>query len=166
MTKRYFEDFPVGAVEEYGPRLVTREEIIAFAARFDPQPFHLDDEAGAASMLGGLSASGWHTSCLMMRMIADGLLANSSSMGAPGIEETRWLLPVRPGDSLTTRWTVKDKRISKSRPQMGFVTMLFEVLNQTGQRVLKMTAPMMFARRSPEPVDATSTRQDSRPAGA
>ena len=95
--KLYFEDFQPGAVNEYGPRLVSREEIIAFAAEFDPQPMHLDEEAARASMLGGLAASGWHTCCMMMRMVADGFVLNSASMGAPGIDEVRWLAPLRPG---------------------------------------------------------------------
>jgi len=91
MPKLHWEDFELGAVAIYGPRLVTREEIVAFAAEFDPQPMHLDEAAASATLLGGLGASGWHTCCLTMRMIADGFLLNSSSMGAPGIEEVRWL---------------------------------------------------------------------------
>ena len=97
MPKLHWEDFKPGAVATYGPRLVTREEIVAFAAEFDPQPMHLDEAAGAATMLGGLGASGWHICCLLMRMIADGFILDSASMGAPGIEEMRWLKPLRPG---------------------------------------------------------------------
>ena len=110
MPKFYFEDFPPGRTAEYGPRRVTREEIIAFAAQFDPQPMHLDEEAARATMLGGLGASGWHSCCVMMRMIADGLLLDAASMGAPGIDEVHWLTPVRPGDRLTVRGTVLETR--------------------------------------------------------
>ena len=149
MAKLYFEDFEPGAVEEYGPRLVTREEIIAFATEFDPQPFHIDEEAARTSMLGGLCASGWHTCCIMMRMIADGFVLNSASMGAPGIEEVKWLLPVWPNDTLTVRRTVLDKRVSRSRPEFGFVRILMEVLNQDGRCVMTMVTPMMMRLRAP-----------------
>ncbi len=97
MPKLHWEDFQSGAVAVYGPRLVTREEIVAFAAEFDPQPMHLDEAAAANTLLGGLGASGWHSCCLLMRMIADGFLLDSSSMGGPGIEEVNWLKPLRPG---------------------------------------------------------------------
>ncbi len=97
MSKLHWEDFQPGAVAVYGPRLVTREEIVAFAAEFDPQPMHLDEAAASATMLGGLGASGWHICCLLMRMIADGFMLDSSSMGAPGVDEVRWLKPLRPG---------------------------------------------------------------------
>src|SRR5882724_6480624 len=100
VPKFYFEDFSPGWTAEYGPRRVTREEMIGFAAQFDPQPMHLDEVAAAKTMLGGLGASGWHTCCVMMKMIADGVLLDSASMGAPGIDEVKWLKPVRPGDSL------------------------------------------------------------------
>jgi acyl dehydratase len=147
VPKTYWEDFKVGSVEQYGPRVITREEIIAFAAEFDPQPFHLDEDAARRSMLGGLCASGWHTCCLMMRMIADGFLLNSASMGAPGVDEVKWLAPVRPGDALTVRRTVLDKRTSQSRPQMGFVRLLLEILNQDSRTVMTLTTPMMILRR-------------------
>jgi acyl dehydratase len=121
MTKRTFEDFAPGMVIETGPRLVTREEIVAFAAEFDPQPMHLDEDAARASILGGLAASGWHTCCLMMRMACDGFVLDSSSMGAPGVDEVKWLKPLRPGTSITLLTTVLEARTSKSRPEMGFV---------------------------------------------
>jgi acyl dehydratase len=103
VTKLYFEDFTVGDIAEYGDKLVTADEIKAFAAEFDPQPMHLDEEAAKSTMVGGLCASGWHTCGLMMRILVDGFLANSSSMGAPGVDEIRWLIPVRPGDRLRVR---------------------------------------------------------------
>jgi acyl dehydratase len=143
----YWEDFTVGETVEYGPRRVTREEIVAFAAEFDPQPFHLDEDAGRTSMLGGLSASGWHTCAILMRMIADGYVCDSSSMGGPGVEELKWLRPVRPDDQLTVRRTPLEKRTSQSRPEMGIVKFLFELFNQHGECVLTMTPIMMFGRR-------------------
>jgi acyl dehydratase len=149
MPKRYWEDFATGAVADYGPRLVTREEIVAFAAEFDPQPMHLDEGAARASMLGGLAASGWHTCCLMMRMIADGFILNSSSMGGPGVDEVKWLAPMRPGAQLTVRATVLDTRVSKSRPEMGLVKFLFETLDETGTRLMTLTTNLMFGRRPP-----------------
>ena len=148
MSKLYWEDFAKGSVAEYGPRAVTREEIVAFAAEFDPQPIHLDEDAARASMLGGLSASGWHTCALAMRMIADGFLLNSSSMGAPGVDEVRWIVPLRPNDSITLRATVLDTRISRSRPELGFVTFCFELVNQGGTIVMRMTASLMLGRRA------------------
>src|SRR6202171_3412834 len=100
MSRIYFEDIVPGSVTTYGPRIVTREEIIAFASEFDPQPMHLDEEAAKKTMLGGLSASGWHSCAIMMRGISHGFLVNAASMGAPGIDEVKWLKPVRPGGSL------------------------------------------------------------------
>lgn len=149
VSKIWFEDFKPGAVAEYGPRVVSREEILSFAAEFDPQPMHLDEEAARHTMLGGLSASGWHTCCLMMRMIADGFILNSSSMGANAIDEVKWLAPVRPGDALTVRTTVLDTRVSKSRPGMGIVSMLFEVFTGKGQKVMTMKSPLLMALREP-----------------
>jgi acyl dehydratase len=147
--KRYFEDFEPGLVMEFGPRLVTREEIIAFAAEFDPQPMHMDEEAGRASMLHGLGGSGWHTCCLMMRMIADGFLLNSSSMGAPGIDEIKWLSPLRPGSQITVRATATETKASRSRPDRGFVKFLYEVSDQSGTRIMTLVCSMMLLRREP-----------------
>jgi len=150
MSRIYFEDFIPGTTETYGPRTVTREEILAFATEFDPQPMHIDEEAAKKTMLGGLSASGWHTCALMMRILCDGLISRSSSMGAPGVDEVKWLKPVRPGDSLSARVTVLDKREPKSRPDMGFVQMRCDLLNQHGEIVLEATYPGMFAKRDRE----------------
>jgi len=149
VAKIWFEDFKPGSVAEYGPRVVSREEILSFAAEYDPQPMHLDEEAARHTLLGGLSASGWHTCCLMMRMIADGFILKSSSMGANAIEEVRWHAPVRPGDALTVRATVLDARASKSRPEMGIVSMLFEVFTGSGQKVMTMKSPLLMALREP-----------------
>lgn len=154
MSKLHFEDFTPGQTIEHGPRLVTREEIIAFAAQYDPQPMHLDEEAGRNSMLGGLSASGWHTSSIMMRMICDSFMLSSSSMGAGGVEEVKWLRPVRPDDKLTLRTTVLDARRSRSRPEMGIVRLQYELFNQHGDCVMIMTVPTMFGTRNPAAVSS------------
>jgi acyl dehydratase len=147
-SKLFWEDFTPGRVMEYGPRRVTREEILDFAAEFDPQPFHLDEVAARATMLGGLCASGWHSCCILMRMSADGFVLNSSSMGAPGIDEVLWLAPIRPGDDLTLRATVLSTRASGSRPELGFVNILLELYNASGTRVMALKAPLMFGRRT------------------
>jgi acyl dehydratase len=149
MAKLHFEDFQSGAIAVYGPRLVTREEIIAFAAEFDPQPMHLDEAAAANTLLGGLGASGWHSCCLLMRMIADGFLLNSSSMGGPGIEEVNWLKPLRPGTTIRVRSTVLETRASNSRPEMGLVRFLFEVLDETDAAMTTMRTTLMLGRREP-----------------
>jgi acyl dehydratase len=145
----YWEDFAPGRVFECGPRRLSREEILEFAAEFDPQPFHLDEAAARASMLGGLCASGWHSCCLMMRMSADGFLLNSSSMGAPGVDEVRWLAPIRPGDDLMLRASVLSTRASNSRPDVGFVNIMLELFDASGRRVMSLKAPLMFGRRTP-----------------
>jgi acyl dehydratase len=147
MSKRHFEDFQVGAVTVYGPRLVTREEIVAFAAEFDPQPMHLDEAAAAATMLGGLAASGWHSCCLLMRIIADGLVNNTHSMGAPGVEEVRWLRPLRPGAQVRVRATILETRAPKSRPEFGFVKCLFEMLDEHDGVITTFISPLMVKRR-------------------
>lgn len=149
MSKLHWEDFKPGAVAVYGPRLVTREEIVAFAAEFDPQPMHLDEAAASATMLGGLGASGWHICCLLMRMIADGFILNSSSMGGPGVDEVCWLKPLRPGTHIRVRSTVLEARASASRPQMGLVKFLFEVLDEAEAVLTTLTTTLMFGRRTP-----------------
>ena len=148
MAKLYFEDFKPGSVTEHGPRLVTREEIVAFAAEFDPQPMHLDEEAARASMLGGLAASGWHTCCLMMRMACDSFVLDSSSMGAPGVDEVKWLKPLRPGTHITLRTKVLDARASSSRPEMGFVQVSMEVLDDERELLMLLTTSMIMGRRA------------------
>ena len=147
--KLHFEDFKPGDVAVYGPRHVTREEIIAFAAEFDPQPMHLDEAAGANSLMGGLGGSGWHSCALLMRMIADGFVLKSTSMGSPGVEEVRWLQPLRPGTNLRVRTTVVETRGSKSRPDTGFVKMVFEMIDDTDAPVTTMTTTLMMGRRQP-----------------
>lgn len=147
MPELCFEDFRAGQVVDYGPRLVTAEEIKAFAAQFDPQPMHLDEEAARATQFGQFCASGYHTACIMMRIIADGFLLRSTSLGGPGVDELKWLAPVLPGDRLRVRTHVLGVRDSGSRPDMGFVNFLFEVINQSDVIVMTMTSTGMFRRR-------------------
>ncbi len=149
LPKLHWEDFQPGAVAVYGPRLVTREEIVAFAAEFDPQPMHLDEAAASATLLGGLAASGWHTCCLLMRIIADGFVLEASSMGSPGIEELRWLKPLRPGTNIRVRATVLESRPSKSRPDMGLTKFRYEVLDETGACLTSMVSTSLWGRREP-----------------
>ena len=146
-AKRYWEDFQPGEVAVYGPRLVTREEIIAFAAEFDPQPMHLDEAAAGATMLGGLGASGWHSCCLLMRVIADDFVNHTHSMGAPGVDEVRWLKPLRPNTEVRVRATVLETRAPKSRADFGFVKCLFEMLDERDAVLTTLTSPLMIARR-------------------
>jgi acyl dehydratase len=152
--RRHWEDFQPGQVTEHGPRLITREEIIAFAAEFDPQPMHLDEDAASASMLGGLAASGWHTCCIAMRMISDGVLDGTSFMGAPGVEEVRWLAPVRPGEEIRLRLTILETRASRSRPDMGFVKFGYQVFGPGERLLMTLTVIPMFGRRQPAAPDA------------
>ena len=147
MPNLHWEDFTAGQVAEYGPQEVTADEIKAFAAEFDPQPMHLDEAAARASMIGGLCASGWHTCAIMMRIVADGFVLDSSSRGATGCKEVKWLAPVRPGDRLRVRTTVLDARASASRPEMGFVNFRFDMFNADGVRVMTLTPHLMFGRR-------------------
>ncbi|GGE40075.1 enoyl-CoA hydratase [Agaricicola taiwanensis] len=142
-----YEDFTPGEIVSYGARTITREEITAFATLYDPQPMHLDEAATANTMLGGLAASGWHTICILMRLNVDHMLKDSASMGAPGVKEVKWLKPVRPGDTLSVRRTTLEARLSQSRPDMGFVGFLFELLNQKGEVVMTQENVMMIGRR-------------------
>jgi acyl dehydratase len=156
VPRLFWEDFTAGRVIDCGPRLVTREEIVAFAAEFDPQPMHLDEAAGQAGMLGGLSASGWHSCCLMMRMITDGFIGEASFLGSGGVEEVRWRAPLRPGDNVTVRVTVADTRVSRSRPEIGLVKFLMEMYNAGAtEPLMTLTVTPMFARR-----DATRAADD------
>ncbi|MBS4084711.1 MAG: MaoC family dehydratase [Rhizobiales bacterium] len=144
-----YEDFEVNSVRSYGPRRVTREEIVEFAAEFDPQPMHLDEDAANKSMLKGLSASGWHSCAIMMRMIYDGFLSESSSLGAPGVDEVRWIRPVRPDDELTIKLTCLEKRDMKSRPHVGVVRHALEMTNAKGETVMTSAYSGFFGKRSP-----------------
>lgn len=148
---RAFEDFRVGLELPLGPCRVSREELVAFAAEFDPQPFHLDEAAAAHSPLGGLATSGWHTCALFMRMMCDSFLLDSTSMGSPGIDTLKWVRPVRPGDTLTGTSTVLEARASKSRPGTGIVRFRHEIRNGAGKTVMWMENPILFAMRGGGP---------------
>jgi acyl dehydratase len=143
----YFEDFPPGDVRESPPRAVTRDEIVAFARQFDPQPFHVDDAAAQRTIYHGLLASGWHTCAIYMRLMWDTFLKDTVSLGSPGVDEIRWLNPVRPGDTLRVRFTVIEAVPSRSKPDRGIVRSLSEVFNQHGDVVMTLRGLGMFARR-------------------
>jgi acyl dehydratase len=143
-----FEDFPVGHFGTFGPRHVTREEIIAFASEFDPQPMHLDEEAAKLTMLRGLSGSGWHLCSIMMRMMFDGYIGNTASLGSPGVDEVRWLSPLRPGDDLMLDIDVTEARVSRSRPETGIVTFAMRIRNAANVTLLEATSPIIVKRRA------------------
>lgn len=147
-TTRWFEDFAVDETITLGTRDMTREAIVDFARKYDPQPMHLDDVGGATSLLGALSASGWHTGCVLMRLFVDGLLTHTASLGSPGIDTLKWLKPVHAGDRLTATLTVLETRTSGSRPRLGLVRGRFDVVNQKGVRVLVMESTLMVERRA------------------
>lgn len=146
-VRLYWEDFRVGEPREFGATEVTRDAVLSFATAFDPQPFHLEDAAAEASLFGRLSASGWHTCAMAMRMLCDHYLLESSSLGSPGIEDVRWTRPVYPGDVLTVRFTPLQSRPMASRPQVGLVRSRWEVFNQRREAVLTMEGWGMFGRR-------------------
>ena len=145
-----FEDFAVGTRFDLGEKTVTAEEIIEFAAEFDPQPMHLDEKAGKASILGGLAASGWHTCCMFMRMMCDAYLLDSTSQGAPGMDYVRWKKPVLAGDVLKGHSVVVAARASASRPGLGLVTMRHELVNQRGEVAAELQHTGMFLKRGAE----------------
>jgi acyl dehydratase len=147
MPDLYFDDFEPGQVLELGSRTVTEDEIIEFARQFDPQPFHVDPAAAAESVFGGLIASGWHTGAMWMRLYVDNMLGSASAQGSPGIEELRWLAPVRPGDTLHGRLTVLETTPSERRPDRGTVRIRGEMINQDGVTVMSMTSRGHFGRR-------------------
>lgn len=143
-----FEDFQEGQVLETGSVTVTEEEIIAFARQFDPQPFHIDRDASSHSIYGGIIASGWHTCCLIMRLMVDGYLRDSSSMGSPGMDEVRWIKPVRGGDTLSARCVTLETRPSNSKRDRGVVYFRWEAHNQHGELVASAKVLSMFRRRA------------------
>ena len=145
--KWYFEDFEVGKTIEVGSRTVTEEEIVDFAKQFDPQPVHVDKEAAEKSMYGGIIASGWHTCSMMMRLMVDGFLRESSSMGSPGVDEIRWIKPVRGGDTLTVTTTALETRPSSSKQDRGVVVTQWRATNQHGELVATVKGMGMFKRR-------------------
>jgi acyl dehydratase len=147
---RYFEDFAPGMLLEFGDKLITAEEIVAFAREYDPQPFHLDDAAGRQTHFGGLVASGWQTCGIMMRLMVDHYLCPETSLGSPGLDELRWLRPVRPGDRLRVRLEVLETKPSRSRPEMGTIRQRTDVLNQKDEVVMTNVSVGMIRRRKVE----------------
>lgn len=147
----YWEDFPPGSVREFGAKRVTRDEVIRFASEFDPQPFHLDDEAARHSLFGRLAASGWHTCAMVMRMMCDEYLLEAASLGSPGIENLRWLKPVYPEDVLRVRMTVLESRPMNSKPHVGLIRSQWEAIARrpdgSEDAVLHMEGWGMFRRR-------------------
>src|SRR5262249_43206270 len=142
-----FEDFPPGRFGTFGPRHVSREDILEFAAEFDPQPMHLDEDAAEKSMLKGLAASGWHLCSIMMRMMADGFISRAASLGSPGVNEVRWLAPLRPGDDVLLDVDVLEARLSRSRPETGIVTFRSTARNAAGEVLCGGNPPILAGRR-------------------
>lgn len=148
MPKTYYEDIVVGEKETFGAYEVTREELLDFAAKYDPQPFHLDDAAAEKSVFGALCTSGWHTCAMTMRMMVDHMRETGfAGLGSPGIDNIRWRKPVFPGDVLSIRTLITDKRESQSRPNLGLIKSDYEIMNQKGETVMTMTANAMVAKR-------------------
>jgi acyl dehydratase len=150
MGLRYFEDFVElvdGAPVELGSHAFTSESIVDFARKYDPQLMHTDPEQARSSIYGGLIASGWHTAAIYMRLLVDAVIGASESLGSPGLENLRWLRPVRPGDTLTARFTVVEARLSNSRPDRGIVRSRGEMMNQAGEQVMQLEATNFFGRR-------------------
>lgn len=161
----HWEDLAPGSVRELGTTSVTAEEIKEFAGRYDPQPFHLDEEAGRQSLFGGLCASGWQTCALAMRLTVDNMLRNSTSLGSPGLESLRWLKPVYPDDRLSLRHTILESRALRKRPDTGLVRSRWELFNQDGAKVLEMEGYGMFGRRAPatpEELERLDTQRELR----
>jgi acyl dehydratase len=147
---QYFEDIEVGRTASFGHYEVTREEVMAFAAKYDPQPFHLDDEAAAQTHFGRLSASGWHTCAMTMSMLVENRKeSRQAGLGSPGVDELRWKKPVYPGDTLRVETTVLEKRRSKSRPEMGIFKSKLHVFNQNDEPVLEMISNGLVQVRDP-----------------
>ena len=144
---RYLEDYVVGSIYEYGTIEIDAAAIIEFARAFDPQPFHVDPVAAVAGAYGGLIASGWHTASLMMRLLADHIVSSVASLGSPGCDELRWLLPVRPGDELSIRFEVLDRRPSRSKPDRGIVRAGIEVRNQRGEVAMSLLTTIFLLAR-------------------
>ena len=149
---RYFEDFHIGDTFDLGSLTVTAEEIIAFARQFDPQYFHTDPQRAQDSIFGGLVASGWHTGSLFMRLLVDGLFSKIESIGSPGLDQVRWLQPVRPNDILHGRLTVIDARVSRSRPTMGILRSNCELFNQHNELLMTLIGIHFVGRQPAESV--------------
>jgi acyl dehydratase len=155
VAPRFLEDFEPGEVIPLGSRTMTKEAILAFALEFDPQAFHTDEAAAARSVFGGLIASGWHTGSVLMRLLYEGVLKDTVSFGSPGLDELRWLRPVRPGDTLTGRFTVLEATPSRSKPDRGILRSLVELTNQRGEVVISIKGVNFISRRPAAALDPT-----------
>jgi acyl dehydratase len=144
---RYWDDIKAGDVVDLGSRTMEKERMLSFAREFDPQPFHTDENAGKASIWGGLIASGWHTGSVLMRLFYEGFLKDTASLGSPGLDELRWLKPVRHGDTLSARLTVLEATPSRSKPDRGIIRSVMELRNQHGEVVMTTTGVNFFSRR-------------------
>jgi acyl dehydratase len=149
--RRYFEDYAGGALYRYGPVTVDRDELVAFAAAYDPQPMHVDETVASAGPWGGLIASGWHTAVLLMRLYVDNFLSPVSALVSPGVDELRWKAPVRPGDDLTLQVTVLETRRLGSDPMKGILKVRMEGFNQRGELVASLIGTTFMKCRAPEP---------------
>jgi acyl dehydratase len=149
----HYEDFEPGRVFDLGTVEVSAEAIVEFAAQFDPQPMHLDEAAGKASILGGLSASGWHTCAMLHRMMCDVILTRAASEGGPGMEEVQWKRPVLAGDTLSATCTVRERRLSSSRPGIGIIRIENRMLNQRGDLVCLTRQPAFIRARNQEAME-------------
>lgn len=147
----YWEDMEVGSERTFGTYHVTREEVLEFAHKYDPQPFHLSDEAAATTHFGRIAASGWHTAAMTMRVIVDALTREpQAGLGSPGVDELRWTKPVYPGDTLTMHGTIVDKTPSRSRPELGTIRTATTVTNQDGIDVMRFTSIVLMRRTPPQ----------------
>jgi len=150
MHTRYFEDIEVGETHEFGGRTVTRTEILTFAEKYDPQPFHLDEEAAESSVFGELVASGWHTVCLLNRMLVDGFLRETENLGGRGVDDLRWHRPLVPDTTVSGRVEVLSKSPSERHTDRGYVTYGFTALDERDREVVSMTAELLVGRRPDE----------------
>ena len=148
--RRHFEDLAIGETIALGPRTVSKADIITFATEFDPFPFHLDEKAAKASLLGGLAASGWQTGALSLRMLVDGFLSKIASMGGLGFSDLKWKRPLMKGDTLSGTATITSLRRSASHPDMGILTVAFDMRNQKGQQVMTLNLANLVEIRDPE----------------
>ena len=147
MSRLFLEDLEVGQIYELGSRSLSEKEIIAFAELYDPQPFHLDSKAAAGTIYRGVIASGWQTACIFMRLFVDGMLSRSAAMGSPGLDELRWLKPVRPGDIMNAHVEVLETRPSRSKPDRGLAKLRCVVTDVSGSDVLTFVANVLFQKR-------------------
>ncbi|MEM8950583.1 MAG: MaoC family dehydratase [Pseudomonadota bacterium] len=147
MNKIFLDDLEAGQVYRLGSETISEKEIIAFAERYDPQPFHIDPEAAAGTIYGGVIASGWQTACIFMRLFVDGLLNRCAAMGSPGLDNLRWLRPVRPGDELEATVEVLETRPSRSKPDRGLAKLRCSVADKSGDEVLTFVANVLFQKR-------------------